>query len=236
MKVAVLNYSGTVGKTTVAAHLLSPRMNEAPIFAIETINETAEGFGVGVEQIKGKNFRDLFKKLTMLDDAIIDIGASNIEAFIDGMVKFEDSHIEIDCFVIPVTNDDKVLKETIRMITVLSAMGVPAEKIKLVFNRVEAKVEEEFGPILNYAKKEKKCTANPKAGIFENELFDMVSSKKITISAALADETDYKALAREANKAGDAKMATKYIDMFAIKALAKNVNRNLDAVYAELFS
>jgi hypothetical protein len=235
MKVAVLNYSGTVGKTTVAAHLLSPRMNEAPIFAIETINETAEGFGVGVEQIKGKNFRDLFKKLTMLDDAIIDIGASNIEAFIDGMVKFEDSHIEIDCFVIPVTNDDKVLKETIRMITVLSAMGVPAEKIKLVFNRVEAKVEEEFGPILNYAKKEKKCTANPKAGIFENELFDMVSSKKITISAALADETDYKALAREANKAGDAKMATKYIDMFAIKALAKNVNRNLDAVYAELF-
>ncbi len=45
MKVAVLNYTGTVGKTTIAAHLLSPRMNNAPIFAIETINETAEGLG-----------------------------------------------------------------------------------------------------------------------------------------------------------------------------------------------
>jgi len=130
MKVAVLNYSGTVGKTTVAAHLLSPRMNKAPIFAIETINETVEGFGLGVQQIKGKNFRDLFNKLTMLDDAIIDIGASNIEAFLDGMVKFEDSHIEFDFFIIPVTNDDKVLKETIRMVEVLSSFGIHAEKNK----------------------------------------------------------------------------------------------------------
>jgi len=236
MKVAVLNYSGTVGKTTVAAHLLSPRMNKAPIFAIETINETVEGFGLGVQQIKGKNFRDLFNKLTMLDDAIIDIGASNIEAFLDGMVKFEDSHIEFDFFIIPVTNDDKVLKETIRMVEVLSSFGIHAEKIKLLFNRVEAEVKEEFGPILNYAKKDKKCTANPKAGIFENELFDMVSNKGITISDALADETDYKAKAREANKAGETKLVTQYTDMFAIKALAKNVNRNLDAVFVELFN
>ena len=27
MKIAVTNFCGTVGKTTVAAHLLSPRMN-----------------------------------------------------------------------------------------------------------------------------------------------------------------------------------------------------------------
>ena len=45
MKVAILNYTGTVGKKTAAAHLLSPRMNNAPIFAIESINETAEGLG-----------------------------------------------------------------------------------------------------------------------------------------------------------------------------------------------
>jgi len=236
MKVAVLNYSGTVGKTTVAAHLLSPRMNKAPVFAIETINETVDGFGINVHQIKGKNFRDLFNKLTMLDDAIIDIGASNIEAFLDGMVKFEDSHIEFDCFIIPVTSDDKVLKETIRMVEVLSSFGIPAEKIKLIFNRVEAEVIEEFGPLLNYSKKDKKCTANPKAGIFENELFGMLANKGITISDALADDTDYKAKAREANQAGDTKMVTKYTDMFAIKALSKNVNRNLDAVFAELFN
>lgn len=36
-KVAVLNYTGTVGKTTVAAHLLAPRMDNAPIYAIEAL-------------------------------------------------------------------------------------------------------------------------------------------------------------------------------------------------------
>ena len=235
MKVAVLNYTGTVGKTTIAAHLLSPRMNNAPIFAIETINETAEGLGVDVEKIRGEKFRDLFKKLMMLDDAIIDVGASNVEAFLDGMVKFEDSHLEFDCFIVPVTAGSKEQKETISIIATLADFGIPAEKIRVVFNRVEADVAEEFGPILNFAKKQKNCIANPDAAIFENELFDMLSVKKITIGDALADETDYKAKARELGKDGDAKLKTHYSDMHVIKSLAKSVNRNLDAVFAALF-
>lgn len=32
MKIAVLNFSGNVGKTTVAAHLLHPRMSNAQNF------------------------------------------------------------------------------------------------------------------------------------------------------------------------------------------------------------
>ena len=235
MKVAVLNYTGTVGKTTIAAHLLSPRMNNAPIFAIETINETAEGLGVDVEKIRGEKFRDLFKKLMLLDDAIIDVGASNVEAFLDGMVKFEDSHLEFDCFIVPVTAGSKEQKETISIIATLADFGIPADKIRVVFNRVEADVAEEFGPILNFAKKQKNCIANPDAAIFENELFDMLSVKKITIGDALADETDYKAKARELGKDGDAKLKTHYSDMHVIKSLAKSVNRNLDAVFAALF-
>ena len=235
MKVAVLNYTGTVGKTTIAAHLLSPRMNNAPIFAIETINETAEGLGVDVEKIRGEKFRDLFKKLMLLDDAIIDVGASNVEAFLDGMVKFEDSHLEFDCFIVPVTAGSKEQKETISIIATLADFGIPADKIRVVFNRVEADVAEEFGPILNFAKKQKNCIANPDAAIFENELFDMLSVKKITIGDALADETDYKAKARELGKDGDAKLKTHYSDMHVIKSLAKSVNRNLDAVFTALF-
>ena len=38
MKVVVMNFSGNVGKTTVAGHLLKPRMGNAPIFSIESIN------------------------------------------------------------------------------------------------------------------------------------------------------------------------------------------------------
>lgn len=236
MKVAVINYTGTVGKTTIAAHLLSPRMNDAQIFAVETINETADGLGLDVEKVKGDKFRDLFKKLMILDDAIIDVGASNVEAFLDGMVKFEDSHLEFDCFVIPVTSGTKEQKETISIILTLADFGITPNKIKLVFNRVGSDVEDEFAPLINFCRKEKKCTFSENSAVFENELFDMLSIKKMNISDLLLDTTDYKAKAREIGKDGDAKLRSHYTDMHVMKSLAKSVNRNLDTVFNSLFS
>lgn len=235
-KVAVLNYTGTVGKTTIAAHLLSPRMNDAPVFAIESVNETAEGLGVDVEKIRGEKFRELFKKLLLLDDAIIDVGASNVEAFLDGMLKFEDSHLEFDVFLIPVTSGSKEQKESISMIATLADFGIPADKIRVVFNRVDGDVADEFAPLLNFAKKQKNCVVDPEAAIFENELFDMLAVKKLSIGGVLADDTDYKAKARELGKDGDQKLKTHYSDLHVIKALAKSVNRNLDGVFAALFA
>ena len=63
----------------------------------------------------------------------------------------------------------------------------------------------------------------------------MLSVKKITIGDAMADETDYKAKAREIAKDGDLKLKSHYTDMHVIKSLAKSVNRNLDHVFSTLF-
>jgi len=38
MKVAVINFSGNVGKTTIARHLLAPRIAGAEVVSIESIN------------------------------------------------------------------------------------------------------------------------------------------------------------------------------------------------------
>lgn len=233
MKVAVLNYTGTVGKTTIAAHLLSPRMGDAPIFAVETINETAAGLGVDVEQIRGQKFRELFTKLLKLNDAIIDVGASNVEAFLDGVVKMDGSHLEIDYFIVPVTPGTKEQKETISLVGTLADMGIDAEKIRIVFNRVEGDVSEEFPYVVAYAKKEKSCIANPDAAIFENELFDALGVKKLTLSALLADETDYKALLRKPD--ASEKDRNNWAELHGLKLLARGVNRNLDAVYDAIF-
>ncbi|WP_340621870.1 StbB family protein [Xenorhabdus siamensis] len=234
MKVAILNYTGTVGKTTVAAHLLSPRMNNAPIFAIESINETAEGLGVDVEKMNGNKFRDLFKKIMLEDDAIIDVGASNIEDFMNNMIKFDDSHEEFDFFVIPVTSGTKEQKETILMLDTLASIGIPQEKIKIVFNRVDCDVDEEFPFILARHKKEKSFTLNKECAIFENELFDALSIKGLTVDALLSDTTDYKSLLKN-NKDASTKERNTWADMFGLKSLAKGVKRNLDDVYINLF-
>ena len=209
-------------------------MNNAPIFAIESINETAEGLGVNVEKINGNKFRDLFKKIMLKDDAIIDVGSSNIEDFMNNMLKFGDSHEEFDYFVIPVTSGTKEQKETIKMLDTLSGIGISSEKIRILFNRVDSNVEEEFSSILARYKKEKNFTLNKECTIFENELFDALSIKGITVDALLSDTTDYKSLLKENKQASD-KERNMWADMFALKSLAKGVKRNLDDVYTNLF-
>ena len=87
-KVAIISYSGKVGKTSIAAHMLAPRMNVRKIYAIETSNETAASLGIEVEQISGDKFGYLYKQLLSLDNAIIDVGASNIEDFLAKMITF----------------------------------------------------------------------------------------------------------------------------------------------------
>jgi hypothetical protein len=235
MRITVMNYTGTVGKTTIATHLLSPRMGGAPIIAVESINETAAGMGVAVEQMKGDKFRELFQRMVVTEDLIVDVGASNIEDFLEGMSRLDDSHVEFDFFIVPVTNGTKEQRETISMISTLATLGVPPEKILLLFNRVDSSVEEEFHILLNYVGKNNNATVNTQAAIYENELFDLLAIKKLSIDKLLNDPKDYKSLLRE-KKDAEPKQRAFWAEMFGLKLLAKGVNKNLDSVYAALFT
>lgn len=107
MKVAVMNFSGNVGKTTVAGQLLKPRMGNARIFSIESINAGADADGLEVEKMKGRKFGELVDEIMLLDSAIIDVGASNVEDFVKLMQQYAGSHEEFDFFVVPVVKEKK---------------------------------------------------------------------------------------------------------------------------------
>lgn len=234
MKVAVMNYTGTVGKTTVAVHMLSPRMNGAPIYAIESINESAEGLGLDVEKMRGNKFRELLKKIVLEDNVIIDVGASNVEEFMENLESFEEAHEEIDFYVIPVTSGTKEQKETVSMVKSLVAIGVPPGKIRIVFNRVERDVLTEFSIIVNYHKAAQSFILNTDCAVYETELFDALSLKGLSLEGLMADETNYKELLK--NKEADPKERARWSDMYGLKLLCKGVNRKLDAIYNTLFS
>lgn len=234
MKVVIINYTGTVGKTTIAANLLSPRMDGAPIYAIESINETAENLGLDVEKLRGNKFRELFKRLMLEDQAIIDVGASNVEDFMSNLTGFEEAHDEIDYYVVPVTSGTKEQKETTTMIGTLAAMGIPANKIRLVFNRVKSDVDSEFSIVTSFHDRAKSFFLNRQCAIFETELFDALSVKRISLSALMADQTDYKAMLKD--KSANMKDREFWSDMYGLKLLARGVNRKLDVVFEELFS
>lgn len=233
MKIAIMNFSGNVGKTTIAAHLLKPRMPGAQIYSVESINAGADSSGLEVEKLKGKKFGSLVDAVMLLDEAIIDVGASNVEDFMKNMQQYEGSHEEFDLFLIPVVKEKKVQADTANTISALRAIGVPAQKIRIVFNKVEADedLRDEFPAIFALAEDRESCTVSRRAAIFSNEVFERLKSVGKSLGDLSADQTDYRAKMKAST---DDKEKQHCITMIALQRLAKTANRNLDEVFSEV--
>ena len=236
MRILGLNYPGGVGKTTILTNVIKPYMPNAKFFAIESINESAVELGVDAEKLSGEQFRDLFSQILPLDEAIVDVGSSNIEDFLEGLAKYEDSHLEFDYYIVPVTSGVKEQKETVSMLLTLQNYGVDKRKIKIVFNRVHKDVEKEFQILMKFFQKNPEFKYNLSCAVIENELFDMLSVKKTSIQEILDDTTDYRSMFREKTTDENKRQKSQSIDIFVTRSLAKTVKKNLDDVYASLFN
>lgn len=234
MKVAVLNFTGNVGKTTVAAHLLSPRMEGAQIFSIESINAGADADGLDVEKMKGKKFGELVDQLMPLDKAIVDVGASNVEDFLKLMQQYHGSHEEFDFFVVPVVKEKKQLADTVNTIRALQKIGIEKKKIRLVFNKVEVddSVSSDFAPLFGLAQSEKSFVINESAVIYSNEVYERLKGLGKSLGEVTSDKTDYRAKLRAATEQADKDFA---VQMVAVGRLAITANKNLDDVFKVLF-
>lgn len=232
MKIAVLNYSGSVGKTVAAHHLLKPRMPEAAFFSVETINQSASDLGASeVSQLHGKKFGELLEALVLEDDAIVDVGASNIEAFFESMSRFSDSEREFDLYVVPVTPDQKAWQESLKTVEALCNIGVSAENIRLLPNRIVTDPAEEIPAIFNYVKKTRKARISGNAYLFESEIYGYLAAKRMSFTELIDDGIDYRALAKSET---DSEKARDYARMYRWKKLAIPVRNNLDDAYTAL--
>lgn len=231
MKVAVINFSGNVGKTTVAAQLLQPRMKDAPVFSIESINVDASADGIAVEKLRGKRFGDLRKKLAEFDSAIVDVGASNVEDFLTMMHKYEESHSEYDLFIVPVVKEKKGQQDTINTIDALRKIGIPAHKIRVVFNKYEPdeSLQEDFSPLFGLPQNQ--CTVDPEATIYANEVFEELKAAGTSLGQLREDQTDYRAKLKTLT---DLTERQECVHMMGVKMLAATANKNLDKVFNAL--
>ena len=228
-KIAVLNFSGNVGKSTLARHLLSPRMPAAGVVSVETINAD----GAGEQTIRGTDFGQMQEDLQLEAEAIVDVGASNVEQFLALMRQYRGSHEDFDLFLVPTVPDLKQQRDTVECINELARLGVPAEKIKIVFNMVEpgTDVERVFAPVLAFVAAEGKCGADLRAVILRNEVFAKLSSHALSIAQVLGDPADLKA---EIAKAVDRERKVQLAEQLSVKRLASGVQENLDTVFASL--
>ena len=181
-----------------------------------------------------KRFHELQEYLQTIDDAVIDIGASNVEDFVKLMKQYHGSHEDFDFFVVPTVPAKKQQRDTISTIDALAALGVPAKKIRMVFNMVDVEENPEriFDGLIEYQKAEKKFTLKTEALIHINDIYSKLKDSSTSIADILADQTDYK---EKIKTAKDADEKLQFAQMVSVKRLAVGVTAELDAVFKALF-
>lgn len=229
MKIAVINFSGNVGKTTVARHMLLPRIAGAELIAIESLN-TDEGQG---QALRGRQFGELQEYLQTIDNAVVDIGASNVEELLGLMQRYRGSHEDFDVFVVPTVPALKQQQDTIATLAELARLGVPASKIRLVFNMVEGGVDFKttFFLVLGFLDERRVATANPACRLGTNEIYARIRNHGIDLAALVRDDTDYKA---QIVQAKDTPEKLALAQKLATRRLASGVVPELDACFAAL--
>jgi hypothetical protein len=229
MKLAVINFSGNVGKTTVARHLLAPRIPGCQVVAVESINAD-EGQPI---TIRGRQFGQLQEFIQSVDDVVIDIGASNVEELLKLMRRYRDSHEDIDGFVVPTVAARKQQQDTAATLSELARIGVPAARLRLVFNQVDddTPIDRSFETLLAFCSTSGVAEPRMAAVIPYNEVYALVRGSGLPLADLAADNTDYKREIAKANSIAD-KQALAH--RLGIQRLAKGVIPELDACFRAL--
>ncbi|EGQ8399445.1 StbB family protein [Vibrio parahaemolyticus] len=229
MKICVINFSGNVGKSVVSQHLLKPRLENSEIIAVESINSD----GTNDEKIKGKRFSDIMDKVMEHDNAIIDVGASNVEEFIQQMNKAIGSHEEFDYFVVPTIFKNKQITDTVATIEALEEMGIEKERIRVLFNLINEDIilRKDFAAIFE---NDDLAVVNHNCVIQENELFNRLHEVEnfTSIADLVNDQTDYRALIQQTDDKSERLI---YSRRLGLRRLATGVERMLDNTYKQLF-
>lgn len=229
MKIAVINFSGNVGKSTVARHLLLPRIPGAELIAIESLNAD-EGQG---QALRGRQYGELQEYLQTVSSVVVDIGASNVEELLGQMQRYRGSHEDFDGFVVPTVSALKQQQDTIATLIELSRIGVPASHLKLTFNMVDdgVTVAQAFAPLLAFIKQQPIARANPNCRLGANEIYARIKGTKADLATLANDPTDYKVLIVQARDTAEKRALAQKL---ATRRLASGVVPELDACFAAL--
>ncbi len=229
MKLAVINYSGNVGKTTVARHLLAPRIPGCQVVAVESINAD-DGQRV---TIRGRQFAQLQEFLQSIDNVVVDIGASNVEELLKLMRRYQDSQQDFDGYVVPTVPARKQQQDTAATLGELARIGVPPARLRVVFNQVDEDdpFDSTFATLLAYCASTGIARPNAAAVISFNEVYSLVRGTGQSLAELAADSTDYKSLIAQAGKPSDRLALARRL---ATQRLARGVVPELDACFAAL--
>jgi hypothetical protein len=229
MKLAVINFSGNVGKSTVARHLLAPRIPGCHLVAVESINAD-DGQAM---TIRGRQFAQLQEYLQTVSNLVVDVGASNVEDLLALMRRYSGSHADFDGFVVPTVPPRKQQQDTAATLTELARIGVPPQRVRLLFNQLEDEtpIERTFETLLAYCAASGAVQPRTAACMRYNEVYARVRGTGQSLLDLAADTINYKAEISNTTSASEKLVLAQKL---ATQRLSRGVIPELDACFAAL--
>lgn len=228
MKIAVLNYSGNVGKTTIARDVLSYRLPDYEMISVESVNSDGKESLV----IRGEDGDKIYTEVILNDNLIMDVGSSNLEAFLRSGEKESEIINSIDIFIVPVTPEKKQQADTIKTIRDLLLLGVKPTQINIIFNQVDdtfqSNIDEIFATILS-AHRELGISVDTKNMIFRHDLYSQ--GQKLS---EMMSSTDYRAKMENAKKSGKMDEARKWASRYVRQKKIMSLDERYESIFRRL--
>lgn len=236
MKILVANLSGNMGKTTLVKHLLVPRMQDARVICLESTNAGSDEIAAAIRLNADEEFGSLVDILAIEDELIVDLGSSEAKEMIRKLKEYESAIQDFDLVIVPVIPDPKAIEDSLSTVLTLNALSVPAERIKIVFNRVPVhmanKIELIFSQLIEALAG--KAIIDINLVVFQYEIYNALKGTTTSVTDVAADQTDWKSIARD----------TTLPESVRLSALQNNRNqkaaptalRNLDTVFDVLIA
>ena len=228
--IVLLSYSGNAGKTTLARNLFAPRIPGALLASVESINAD----GKEDVTLRGRQFTELLDVVAISDNGVVvDVGASNVEDWLQRLAQTRRSHQLFDAFVVPVMPGAKQIRDAIATLDALSQIGVPSDKVKVILNGLEATetTSTAFAPLLAYLADTKRGSVVP-GHISDSEVYGRLAASGQTIAEVVMQDFGQLELARKTAKSPEERLAV--VRAIATLGMAESAQDELDLVWAGL--
>ncbi|WP_109476936.1 hypothetical protein [Paraburkholderia sp. C35] len=240
-KILIIHSFGGVGKSTIAGCLIHPRTG-GELLSVESSNLDASAYDLRVHRYNAAEYTEFytdFRRYSALGNVIADIGASNVEKFIDHLIK-SGGHEQFDYVVVPATQKVRGETETITTLqTLLDVVGIAPARIRVVFNKVDkartnAPIEQYFPRLFAFAGQDGRIQLNPNCWIPELEVFSVLASATRSWSSVRSDHTDYDAKINEATIAQETRAIEQAANNALMQTMVRQASRYVDPAWDAL--
>jgi hypothetical protein len=240
-KILIIHNFGGVGKSTIAACLIHPRTG-GEILSVESSNLDASAYGLPVHQYAAAEYTEFYgdlRRYSAFGNTISDIGASNVEKFIDHLIK-SGGHEQFDYVVVPATAGMRGETESITtLLTLLDSVGVAPARIRVVLNQVDkarrnTPIEKHFERLFAFANQDGRVQLNPKCWLPKLDVFSILASATRSWSSVRSDHTDYDSKIKEAHLAKQTRAVDEAVNNALMQELVGRASQYVDAAWDAL--